>query len=95
MDNRRQTDIYSVQADFETAFWGTGKIECGVKWLSTITDYHTTDTLLQAAAPAVSTLSAFRYSEYVAALYLTKGKQFGDHWTNKIGLRGEHTLSLG
>lgn len=85
------TNIYSARTDFQTNFWQTGKIECGAKWLTTQTGYNSlTDTVSSG-----STHSDFRYLEHIAALYTTVGKQFGEHWTAKIGLRGEYTHATG
>lgn len=85
------TNIYSARADFQTNFWKTGKIECGAKWLTTQTGYNSlTDT-----ASLGASRSDFRYLEHIAALYATVGKQFGEHWTTKLGLRGEYTHATG
>ena len=90
-NTRHLTNIYSARADFQTQFWQTGKIECGFKWLTTQTEFHSaTDTI-----DAGLLLSDFNYKEHVAALYATIGKQFGEHWSTKIGLRGEYTRSIG
>ena len=90
-DTRHLTDIYSARVDFQTNFWQTGKIECGVKWLTTQTGFHAqTDT-----TGAGLQTSDFRYTENIAALYATVGKQFGEHWAAKLGLRGEYTLANG
>lgn len=84
-------DILSARIDFQTAFWQTGTIECGAKWLSTNTLYSSDiDTLMGGSQRA-----DFRYTEHVGALYLTMGKLFGDHWSAKLGLRGEQTISRG
>ena len=88
---RHLTNIYSGRVDFRTNFWQTGKIECGSKWLTTQTIYNSiTDTL-----NINSFLSDFNYIEHIAALYTTIGKQFGEHWSTKVGLRGEYTHSIG
>ena len=94
--NTRQTaDIYSAKLDFQTKFWKTGMIECGVKYALSSTDNHmTTDSILNDASLGV-TSSDFRYDEHVAAAYISVGKQFGEHWSVKLGLRGEYTYSYG
>lgn len=85
------THIISVRADFETNFWQTGKLECGAKWMNTYTAFRlATDTL-----SAGTMRSDLNYKEHIGALYLTTGKQFGEHWTTKLGLRGEYTYSSG
>lgn len=90
-NTRHLTNIYSARLDFQTNFWQTGKIECGAKWLTTQTSFHSRlDTL-----SAGSILSDFRYTENIAALYTTVSKQFGEHWSAKLGLRGEYTLTNG
>lgn len=85
------TNIISARADFETNFWQTGKVECGTKWMTTSTAFRSaTDTL-----SAGILQSELDYTEHIGALYLTAGKQFGEHWTTKLGLRGEYTYSSG
>ena len=94
--NTHQTvNIYSAKLDFQTKFWQTGMIECGVKYgLSSTDNTMTTDSTLNGTALPQAT-SAFRYDEHVAAAYITVGKQFGEHWSVKLGLRGEYTYSCG
>ena len=94
--NTRQTaDIYSAKIDFQTKFWQTGMIECGVKYALSSTDNHmATDSTLN-GTPLRTALSDFRYDEHVAAAYISVGKQFGEHWSVKLGLRGEYTYSHG
>lgn len=93
--SRQIVDIYSAKLDFQTKFWQTGMIECGVKYgLSTTDNNMTTDsTINDIASPTAK--SAFRYDEHVAAAYISVGKQFGEHWSVKLGLRGEYTFSHG
>ena len=90
-NTRHLTNIYSARLDFQTNFWQTGKIEAGAKWLTTQTDFHSAIDTLNAGTLA----SDFRYTEHIAALYATVGKQFGEHWSAKLGLRGEYTLAYG
>ncbi len=85
------TNIYSARLDFQTNFWKTGTIECGAKWLTTKTYFQSNTDSLNAGTLA----SKFQYSEHIAALYATVGKQFGEHWAAKIGLRGEYTIANG
>ncbi len=94
--NSRQTvDIYSAKLDFQTKFWKTGTIESGVKYaLSSTTNSMTTDSLLNGTYLSQTT-SDFVYREHVAAAYISIGKQFGEHWSAKLGLRGEYTFSQG
>ena len=94
--NTHQTaDIYSAKLDFQTKFWQTGTIESGVKYALSSTDNHmTTDSVLNNARLG-QTPSDFLYREHVAAAYISAGKQFGEHWTVKLGLRGEYTYSHG
>ena len=93
--SRQMVDIYSAKLDFQTKFWETGMIECGVKYaLSSTDNAMTTDSMLNGTARP-SELSAFRYDEHVAAAYISVGKQFGEHWSVKLGLRGEYTFSHG
>ena len=88
-------DIYSAKLDFQTKFWQTGMIECGIKYaLSSTTNSMTTDSLLNGKSISI-TPSDFRYDEHVAAAYISVGKQFGEHWSVKLGLRGEYTFSHG
>ncbi len=88
---RHLTNIYSARLDFQTNFWKTGKIECGAKWLTTQTGFHAQMDTVGVGSVA----SDFRYTEHIAALYVTIGKQFGEHWATKLGLRGEYTLTNG
>jgi hypothetical protein len=94
--NSRQTvNIYSVKLDFQTKFWQTGMIECGVKYgLSTTNNAMTTDSIIDAVSTGAKP-SDFIYDEHVAAAYISVGKQFGEHWSVKLGLRGEYTYSHG
>ena len=88
-------DIYSAKLDFQTKFWQTGMIECGVKYgLSSTNNHMLTDSTANDIALPTDT-SAFRYDEHVAAVYISVGKQFGEHWSVKLGLRGEYTFSHG
>ncbi|MCQ2346899.1 MAG: TonB-dependent receptor [Paludibacteraceae bacterium] len=92
---RQVANIYSAKVDFQTMFWQTGMIECGVKYaLSTTDNNMNTDSVQPSTAP-ISDLTRFRYAEHVAAAYITVGKQFGQHWNAKLGLRGEYTYSEG
>ena len=93
--SRQTVDIYSAKMDFQTKFWQTGMIECGVKYaLSSTDNAMTTDSILNNLPPS-QTVSKFRYQEHVAAAYISVGKQFGEHWSVKLGLRGEYTYSHG
>ncbi len=93
--SRQKVDIYSAKLDFQTKFWKTGMIECGGKYALSSTDNSmTTDSILNGSTIS-QTPSDFRYREHVAALYISAGKQFGEHWSVKLGLRGEYTFSRG
>ncbi|MBQ1874662.1 MAG: TonB-dependent receptor [Paludibacteraceae bacterium] len=95
INSRQVVDIYSAKLDFQTKFWQTGMIECGVKYgLSSTNNNMLTDSTLNGAMLPADT-SAFRYDEHVAAVYISLGKQFGEHWSVKLGLRGEYTFSHG
>jgi len=93
--SRQAVDIYSAKLDFQTKFWKTGMLECGGKYaLSSTDNAMTTDSVLNGTTIS-HTPSDFRYQEHVAALYISAGKQFGEHWSVKLGLRGEYTFSRG
>ena len=93
--SKQVVDIYSAKLDFQTKSWQTGMIECGVKYGLSSTDNHmSTDSILDQVLLS-RTLQDFRYDEHVAAAYISAGKQFGEHWSVKLGLRGEYTYSLG
>lgn len=95
INSRQIVDIYSAKLDFQTKFWQTGMIECGVKYgLSSTNNYMLTDSTRN-DLPIPTDTSAFRYDEHVAAAYISVGKQFGEHWSVKLGLRGEYTYSYG
>ena len=88
-------DIYSAKLDFQTKFWQTGMLECGVKYaLSSTNNGMTTDSVVNGTNIS-RTPSDFRYDEHVAAAYVSAGKQFGEHWSVKLGIRGEYTYSFG
>ena len=93
--SRQTAQIYSAKLDFQTKFWQTGMIETGVKYALSSTDNHmTTDSTVNGLLSPQS-VSDFRYQEHVAAAYISVGKQFGEHWSVKLGLRGEYTFSHG
>ena len=95
IDSRQVVDIYSAKLDFQTKFWHTGMLECGIKYgLSSTKNSMTTDSTVNNAKIS-STPSDFIYDEHVAAAYISVGKQFGEHWSVKLGLRGEYTFSRG
>ena len=95
INSHQVINIYSGKLDFQTKFWQTGMIECGVKYALSSTDNNmTTDSILNGSLISEN-LSKFRYDEHVAAAYISVGKQFGEHWSVKLGLRGEYTFSNG
>jgi len=95
INSRQIVDIYSAKLDFQTKFWNTGMIECGVKYgLSTTNNNMTTDSIIDGVRIPTKP-SDFIYDEHVAAAYISIGKQFGEHWSVKLGLRGEYTYSHG
>lgn len=95
INSQQVVNIYSAKLDFQTKFWKTGMIECGVKYgLSSTNNHMTTDSIFN-DIPLSQTPQDFRYDEHVAAAYISVGKQFGDHWSVKLGLRGEYTYSFG
>ena len=95
VESRQVVDIYSAKVDFQTKFWQTGMIECGVKYgLSSTNNEMLTDSTANGIVRPTET-SKFRYDEHVAAAYISVGKQFGEHWSVKLGLRGEYTFSHG
>ena len=93
--SRQIVDIYSAKLDFQTKFWETGMIECGIKYGLSSTDNRMTTDSMRNGINRPTIESAFRYDEHVAAAYISVGKQFGEHWTAKLGLRGEYTYSYG
>ena len=96
INSHQIVDIYSAKADFQTKFWQTGMIECGVKYgLSSTNNTMLTDSTLIPAMFDVTDTSTFRYDEHVAAAYISVAKQFDEHWSLKLGLRGEYTYSHG
>lgn len=95
INSKQVIDIYSAKLDFQTKFWQTGLIECGVKYgLSSTNNHMATDSILN-DIPVSQTQQDFRYDEHVAAAYISVGKQFGEHWSVKLGVRGEYTYSFG
>ena len=95
INSKQIVDIYSAKLDFQTKLWKTGLLECGVKYvLSSTNNNMTTDSLLDGTRIGISP-SDFIYDEHVAAAYISVGKQFGEHWNAKLGIRGEYTYSHG
>lgn len=88
-------NIASAKLDFQTLFWKTGMIECGVKYgFSHTGNNMTTDSTMNGMnLPTAS--NNFDYLENVAAAYITAAKQFGTKVSLKLGLRGEYTYSVG
>ncbi len=95
INSKQVIDIYSAKLDFQTKFWKTGMIECGVKYGLSSTNNHMTTDSIRNNIPISQTPQDFRYDEHVAAAYISVGKQFGEHWSVKLGLRGEYTYSFG
>ena len=92
---RQTAQIYSAKLDFQTKFWKTGMIETGFKYALSSTDNHMTTDSTVNGIQSPQAVSDFRYQEHVAAAYISVGKQFGEHWSVKLGLRGEYTFSHG
>jgi len=91
---RQIVDIYSAKADFQTAFWKTGMLEAGAKWVMSNTfNSMTTDSVLTDRTASHET--RYDYSEQVGAVYVSAAKQFNEHWNAKLGLRGELTYAQG
>ena len=88
-------NIYSAKMDFQTKFWKTGMIEAGVKYALSSTDNNMTTDSTRNGDVRPTDHNAFLYNEHVAAAYISVGKQFGEHWSVKLGLRGEYTFSHG
>lgn len=93
--SKQIVNIYSAKMDFQTKFWKTGMIECGVKYALSSTDNNMTTDSTRNGVVRPTDHNAFRYDEHVAAAYISVGKQFGEHWSVKLGLRGEYTFSHG
>ncbi len=94
VETTQKVDIISAKADFQTAFWKTGMIECGAKW----TMSHTYNAMVEdSVMPSYSstTNTSYDYTEHIAALYISASKQFGEHWNAKLGLRGELAANNG
>lgn len=94
VSTRQVTDRVVAKADFQTAFWRTGMIECGGKWqMNRTANDMNTDSVMPSYS--TTTHTAYVYSEHIAAAYITLSKQFGEHWNTKVGLRGELTAYKG
>ena len=94
ISTKQNVDIFSAKLDFQTAFWKTGMIECGAKWVMSNT-YNSMNTDSVMPVYSASTLTKYDYSEQVAALYISAAKTFNKHWNVKLGLRGELTYAKG
>ena len=95
INTRQAANIYSAKLDFQTKFWQTGMIETGVKYALSSTDNNMTTDSIRNGLLLSQTPQDFTYREHVAAAYISVGKQFGEHWSVKLGLRGEYTYSYG
>ncbi len=93
--SKQIVNIYSAKMDFQTKFWKTGMIEAGVKYALSSTDNDMTTDSTRNGDVRPTDHNAFRYDEHVVAAYISVGKQFGEHWSVKLGLRGEYTFSHG
>ncbi len=93
--SKQIVNISSAKLDFQTKFWKTGMIEAGVKYALSSTDNNMTTDSTRNGDVRPTDHNAFRYDEHVAAAYISVGKQFGEHWSVKLGLRGEYTFSHG
>ena len=93
--SKQIVNIYSAKMDFQTKFWKTGMIEAGVKYALSSTDNNMSTDSTRNGNVRPTDHNAFRYDEHVAAAYISVGKQFGEHWSVKLGLRGEYTFSHG
>ena len=93
--SKQIVNIYSAKMDFQTKFWKTGMIEAGVKYALSSTDNNMTTDSTRNGIVRPTDHNAFLYNEHVAAAYISVGKQFGEHWSVKLGLRGEYTFSHG
>ena len=93
--SKQIVNIYSAKMDFQTKFWKTGMIEAGVKYALSSTDNNMTTDSTRNGVVRPTDHNAFLYNEHVAAAYISVGKQFGEHWSVKLGLRGEYTFSHG
>ena len=93
--SKQIVNIYSAKMDFQTKFWKTGMIEAGVKYALSSTDNNMTTDSTRNGVARPTDHNAFCYDEHVAAAYISVGKQFGEHWSVKLGLRGEYTFSHG
>lgn len=92
INNHQILDLYSAKIDFQTLFWQTAMLECGAKWAMTRTrNTMTTDSI----GISENNETRFDYQEQIAALHISVGKQFNQHWSAKLGLRGEMTYSRG
>ena len=93
--SKQIVNIYSAKMDFQTKFWKTGMIEAGVKYALSSTDNNMMTDSTRNGVVRPTDYDAFLYNEHVAAAYISVGKQFGEHWSVKLGLRGEYTFSHG
>ncbi|MCQ2311615.1 MAG: TonB-dependent receptor family protein [Paludibacteraceae bacterium] len=94
INTQQIVDIYSAKVDFQTAFWRTGMLEAGAKWVMSNTfNNMTTDSITNHFTSTRTT--RYDYSEQVGAVYISAAKQFNQHWNAKVGLRGELTYAKG
>ncbi|MCQ2331853.1 MAG: TonB-dependent receptor [Paludibacteraceae bacterium] len=92
INNHQILDLYSAKIDFQTLFWQTAMLECGAKWAMT----RTRNTMItDSIGISENNETRFDYQEQIAALHISVGKQFNQHWSAKLGLRGEMTYSRG
>lgn len=92
VNNHQVLDLYSAKIDFQTLFWQTAMLECGAKWSMT----RTRNTMItDSIGISDNNKTRFDYQEQIAALHISVGKQFNQHWSAKLGLRGEMTFARG
>lgn len=93
--NEQQTDLFSVQTDFETPIFDTGKFETGVKY-ARIKSESAIVQEVDAAQGAIdpTTAADFSYDENIFAAYVSYASKW-DKWNLSAGLRAEYTETTG
>lgn len=90
-------NIYSIKGDYKQLFLKKGMFETGVKYTRTLThnDMIRKDSLNGEYIDNNELSSRFKYTEDIAAAYLSLSYQFNQKWSSMAGLRAEYTHSTG
>lgn len=89
-------DIYTAKMDYEQPLW-KGKFGLGAKtaYVQTRNTFEFFQVLNGQDFLVADKSNRFNYTEHVSALYTNYNRPLGAKWSFQLGLRMEHTYSLG